>query len=160
MPVGAFGGSETLMSNISPLGPIYHAGTLSGNPLAMAAGVALLTKLKEPGFHNALAQRVDTLCHGLNERADAAGVDMISQSAGGMFGLFFTRQSRVDNFGQATACDDQAFRRFFRAMLDEGVYLAPSAFEAGFMSSAHRPEDIQVTLDASEKAFAKMSKQA
>ncbi|WP_372612307.1 glutamate-1-semialdehyde 2,1-aminomutase [Halomonas sp.] len=160
MPVGAFGGSETLMSNISPLGPIYHAGTLSGNPLAMAAGVALLTKLKEPGFHNALAQRVDTLCHGLKERADAAGVDMITQSAGGMFGLFFTRQSRVDNFGQATACDARAFRRFFCAMLDEGVYLAPSAFEAGFMSSAHRPEDIQLTLDASEKAFAKMSMQA
>jgi glutamate-1-semialdehyde 2,1-aminomutase len=158
MPVGAFGGSETIMSNISPLGPIYHAGTLSGNPLAMAAGVALLTKLRAPGFHNALAQRVDTLCHGLQERADAAGIDMITQRAGGMFGLFFTRQSRVDNFAQATACDADAFRGFFTAMLDEGVYLAPSAFEAGFMSSAHTPEDIQLTLDGAEKAFASLNR--
>ncbi|MFC2991763.1 glutamate-1-semialdehyde 2,1-aminomutase [Halomonas tibetensis] len=156
MPVGAFGGSETIMSNISPLGPVYQAGTLSGNPLAMAAGIALLTKLREPGFHDALTQRVETLCHGLEERAVAAGVEMISQHAGGMFGLFFTGQTRVDNFAQATACDAEAFRRFFSAMLDEGVYLAPSAYEAGFMSSAHTPEDIQHTLDAAEKAFVTM----
>lgn len=158
MPVGAFGGSETIMSNISPLGPVYQAGTLSGNPLAMAAGIALLSKLRQPGFHDALAQRVETLCHGLQERADAAGVEMITQSAGGMFGLFFTGQSRVDNFAQTMACDANAFRRFFSAMLDEGVYLAPSAFEAGFMSSAHAPEDIQLTLDAAEKAFATMQR--
>jgi glutamate-1-semialdehyde 2,1-aminomutase len=157
MPVGAFGGSETIMSNISPLGPIYQAGTLSGNPLAMAAGITLLSKLRVPGFHDALAQRVETLCHGLQARADAAGIDMITQRAGGMFGLFFTRQHRVDNFGQATACDADAFRRFFVAMLDRGVYLAPSAFEAGFMSSAHTPEDIQLTLDAAEKAFRTMA---
>ena len=153
MPVGAFGGKREVMEQISPLGPVYQAGTLSGNPLAMAAGIALLTKLREPGFHDALAQRVETLCHGLQERADAAGVDMITQRVGGMFGLFFTGQSRVDNFAQATACDADAFRRFFSAMLDEGVYLAPSAYEAGFMSSAHSPEDIQVTLDAAVKAF-------
>ncbi|MBZ0331442.1 glutamate-1-semialdehyde 2,1-aminomutase [Halomonas sp. ANAO-440] len=153
MPVGAFGGKREVMEQISPLGPVYQAGTLSGNPLAMAAGIALLTKLRAPGFHDALAQRVETLCHGLQERADAAGVDMITQRAGGMFGLFFTGQSRVDNFAQATACDADAFRRFFSAMLDEGVYLAPSAYEAGFMSSAHSPEDIQVTLDAAVKAF-------
>ncbi|MGL6252889.1 MAG: aminotransferase class III-fold pyridoxal phosphate-dependent enzyme, partial [Billgrantia desiderata] len=138
------------------LGPVYQAGTLSGNPLAMAAGIALLTKLREPGFHDALAQRVETLCHGLQERADAAGVDMITQRVGGMFGLFFTGQTRVDNFAQAAACDAEAFRRFFAAMLEEGVYLAPSAYEAGFMSSAHTPEDIQFTLDAAEKAFAKV----
>ncbi|WP_300271589.1 glutamate-1-semialdehyde 2,1-aminomutase [Halomonas sp.] len=160
MPVGAFGGSEAIMSNISPLGPIYQAGTLSGNPLAMAAGIALLTKLREPGFHDALAQRVETLCHGLQERADAAGVEMITQRVGGMFGLFFTGQSRVDNFAQATACDADAFRRFFSAILDEGVYLAPSAYEAGFMSSAHTPEDIQFTLDAAEKAFDAMQREA
>ncbi|RCV90606.1 glutamate-1-semialdehyde-2,1-aminomutase [Billgrantia montanilacus] len=153
MPVGAFGGKREVMEQISPLGPVYQAGTLSGNPLAMAAGIALLTKLRAPGFHDALAQRVETLCHGLQERADAAGVDMITQRVGGMFGLFFTGQTRVDNFAQATACDADAFRRFFSAMLDEGVYLAPSAYEAGFMSSAHSPEDIQVTLDAAVKAF-------
>ncbi len=156
MPVGAFGGKRKIMEQISPLGPVYQAGTLSGNPLAMAAGIALLTKLREPGFHNALAQRVDTLCNGLQERADAAGIDMITQRVGGMFGLFFTGQSRVDNFAQATACDAEAFRRFFAAMLEEGVYLAPSAYEAGFMSSAHTPEDIQLTLDAAEKAFVAM----
>ena len=153
MPVGAFGGKREIMEQISPLGPVYQAGTLSGNPLAMAAGIALLTKVREPGFHDALAQRVDTLCHGLQERAEAAGVDMLTQRVGGMFGLFFTGQSRVDNFAQATACDSDAFRRFFTAMLEEGVYLAPSAYEAGFMSSAHTPEDIQLTLDAAEKAF-------
>ncbi|MYL23663.1 glutamate-1-semialdehyde 2,1-aminomutase [Halomonas alkaliantarctica] len=157
MPVGAFGGKREIMEQISPLGPIYHAGTLSGNPLAMAAGVTLLNKLQVPGFHDALAQRVDTLCHGLQERADAAGIPMITQSAGGMFGVFFTAQSRVDNFAQATACDPEMFRRFFNAMLDQGVYLAPSAFEAGFMSSAHTAEDIQLTLDAAEKAFALMA---
>ncbi len=156
MPVGAFGGKRAIMEQISPLGPVYQAGTLSGNPLAMAAGIALLTKLREPGFHDALAQRVETLCHGLQERADAAGVDMITQRVGGMFGLFFTGQTRVDNFAQATACDAEAFRRFFAAMLEEGVYLAPSAYEAGFMSSAHTPEDIQFTLDAAEKAFARV----
>ncbi|MBB3141747.1 glutamate-1-semialdehyde 2,1-aminomutase [Halomonas organivorans] len=156
MPVGAFGGRRGIMENISPLGPVYQAGTLAGNPLAMAAGIALLTKLQEPGFHDALAQRVETLCHGLQERADAAGIDMITQRAGGMFGIFFTGQSRVDNFAQATACDGDAFRRFFATMLEHGVYMAPSAFEAGFMSSAHAPEDIQLTLDAAEAAFAAM----
>lgn len=156
MPVGAFGGRHDIMQHISPLGPVYQAGTLSGNPLAMAAGTALLTKLTAPGFHDALAQRVQTLCEGLKERADAAGVEMITASAGGMFGLFFTAQSRIDNFAQATACNDTAFRQFFTGMLDQGVYLAPSAYEAGFMSSAHTPEDIQHTLDAAEKVFAGM----
>ncbi|MGQ7246235.1 glutamate-1-semialdehyde 2,1-aminomutase [Halomonas sp. V046] len=160
MPVGAFGGSQEIMSQLSPLGPVYQAGTLSGNPLAMSAGVALLGKLRQPGFHDALAQRVDTLCNGLEARARAAGIDMITQRAGGMFGVFFTGQSRVDNFAQATACDADAFRRFFSAMLERGVYLAPSAYEAGFMSSAHTPEDIQFTLDAAEQAFAQMKPQA
>jgi len=160
MPVGAFGGSQEIMSQLSPLGPVYQAGTLSGNPLAMTAGVTLLGKLRQPGFHDALAQRVDTLCNGLEARARAAGIDMITQRAGGMFGVFFTGQSRVDNFAQATACDADAFRRFFSAMLERGVYLAPSAYEAGFMSSAHTPEDIQFTLDAAEQAFAQMKPQA
>ncbi|MWJ29207.1 glutamate-1-semialdehyde 2,1-aminomutase [Halomonas sp. ZH2S] len=156
MPVGAFGGKRKIMEQISPLGPVYQAGTLSGNPLAMAAGITLLTKLQVPGFHASLTQRVETLCQGLQERADAAEIPMLTQHAGGMFGVFFTAQSRVDNFAQATACDPEAFRRFFGAMLDQGVYLAPSAFEAGFMSSAHTAEDIQLTLDAAEKAFSLM----
>ncbi|MGO2131666.1 MAG: glutamate-1-semialdehyde 2,1-aminomutase [Halomonas sp.] len=158
MPVGAFGGRRDIMEEISPLGPVYQAGTLAGNPLAMAAGVALLSKVREPGFHDALSQRVNTLCQGLEERAEAAGISLITQSAGGMFGLFFTGQSRVDNFAQATACDSEAFRKFFSGMLDQGVYLAPSAFEAGFMSSAHTPEHIQATLDAAETVFATMDK--
>ncbi|GKW50041.1 glutamate-1-semialdehyde 2,1-aminomutase [Halomonas sp. NCCP-2165] len=157
MPVGAFGGKREIMEQISPLGPVYQAGTLSGSPLAMAAGIALLTKVREPGFHDALAQRVETLCSGLEARAKAAGIEMITQRAGGMFGVFFTGQSRVDNFAQATACDAEAFRTFFSAMLDEGVYLAPSAYEAGFMSSAHTAEDIQATLDAAERAFARLA---
>ncbi|GEN23800.1 glutamate-1-semialdehyde 2,1-aminomutase [Halomonas cupida] len=157
MPVGAFGGRADIMQELSPLGPVYQAGTLSGNPLAMAAGVALLSRIREPGFHDALAQRVDTLCNGLESRARDAGIDMITQRAGGMFGVFFTAQRSVENFAQATACDDDAFRRFFSAMLEQGVYLAPSAYEAGFMSSAHTPEDIQVTLDAAEHAFAQMT---
>lgn len=157
MPVGAFGGRAEIMQELSPLGPVYQAGTLSGNPLAMAAGVALLSRIREPGFHDALAQRVDTLCNGLESRARDAGIDMITQRAGGMFGVFFTAQRSVENFAQATACDDDAFRRFFSAMLEQGVYLAPSAYEAGFMSSAHTPEDIQVTLDAAEHAFAQMT---
>ncbi|MDC8804652.1 glutamate-1-semialdehyde 2,1-aminomutase [Halomonas pacifica] len=157
MPVGAFGGKREIMEQISPLGPVYQAGTLSGSPLAMAAGIALLTKVREPGFHDALAQRVETLCSGLETRAKAAGIEMITQRAGGMFGVFFTGQSRVDNFAQATACDAAAFRTFFSAMLDEGVYLAPSAYEAGFMSSAHTAEDIQATLDAAERAFARLA---
>jgi glutamate-1-semialdehyde 2,1-aminomutase len=154
MPVGAFGGKRDIMEKISPLGPVYQAGTLSGNPLAMAAGITLLTKVREPGFHADLAERVETLCSGLVERARAAGVEMITQQAGGMFGVFFTGQSRVENFAQATACDASMFRRFFSGMLDHGVYLAPSAYEAGFMSSAHSDADIAATLDAAEQVFA------
>ncbi|SFH58127.1 glutamate-1-semialdehyde 2,1-aminomutase [Modicisalibacter xianhensis] len=158
MPVGAFGGKREIMEKISPLGPVYQAGTLSGNPLAMAAGITLLNKIRESGFHAALAERVETLCNGLTERARAAGVEMITQQAGGMFGVFFTGQSRVENFAQATACDAAMFRRFFSGMLDHGIYLAPSAYEAGFMSSAHTDADIAATLDAAEQVFADLAK--
>ncbi|MEA3252611.1 MAG: glutamate-1-semialdehyde 2,1-aminomutase [Pseudomonadota bacterium] len=157
MPVGAFGGKQAIMAQISPLGPVYQAGTLSGNPLAMAAGVTLLGKVREPGFHEALAARVATLCDGLEQRAADAGIELITQRAGGMFGVFFTGQSRVENFAQATACDAAQFCRFFVAMLDHGVYLAPSPFEAGFMSSAHGDEDIRQTLDAAAGVFAGMA---
>jgi len=158
MPVGAFGGKREIMEYISPLGPVYQAGTLAGNPLAMAAGIALLDKIRRPGFHADLARRVETLCDGLEARAAEAGVDLITQRAGGMFGVFFTGQRRVDDFAQAGACDVERFRRFFTAMLDHGVYLAPSPFEAGFMSSAHGDADIHATLDAAERVFAAMAR--
>ncbi|WP_106476795.1 glutamate-1-semialdehyde 2,1-aminomutase [Phytohalomonas tamaricis] len=154
MPVGAFGGKRHIMENISPLGPVYQAGTLSGNPLAMAAGITLLQKIRQPGFHDELSRRVNTLCDGLEARAQKAGVALITQRAGGMFGVFFTDADRVSNFAAATSCDLDAFRRFFRAMLDHGVYMAPSNYEAGFMSNAHSDEDIEATLDAAEAAFA------
>ncbi|KXS38239.1 glutamate-1-semialdehyde 2,1-aminomutase [Modicisalibacter tunisiensis] len=158
MPVGAFGGKREIMEYISPLGPVYQAGTLAGNPLAMAAGIALLDKIRQPGFHADLARRVEMLCDGLESRAAEAGVDLITQRAGGMFGVFFTGQRRVDDFAQAGACDVERFRRFFTAMLDHGVYLAPSPFEAGFMSSAHGDADIHATLDAAERVFAAMAR--
>ncbi|MBZ9539714.1 glutamate-1-semialdehyde 2,1-aminomutase [Modicisalibacter tunisiensis] len=158
MPVGAFGGKREIMEYISPLGPVYQAGTLAGNPLAMAAGIALLDKIRRPGFHADLARRVETLCDGLEARAAEAGIDLVTQRAGGMFGVFFTGQRRVDDFAQVGACDAERFRRFFTAMLDHGVYLAPSPFEAGFMSSAHGDEDIRATLDAAERVFAAMAR--
>ncbi|MCM5704692.1 glutamate-1-semialdehyde 2,1-aminomutase [Larsenimonas salina] len=157
MPVGAFGGKRKIMEYISPLGPVYQAGTLAGNPLAMAAGIALLKKVRAPGFHDALTQRVDTLCDGLEARAKAHGINMITQRAGGMFGLFFTDAEQVQNFTEATGCNTEAFRQFFLGMLEEGVYLAPSNYEAGFMSSAHSEDDLQATLDAAERVFATLT---
>ncbi|MGJ8513943.1 glutamate-1-semialdehyde 2,1-aminomutase [Carnimonas bestiolae] len=157
MPVGAFGGKRHIMENISPLGPVYQAGTLAGNPLAMAAGVALLSKVREPGFHDALARRVSQLCEGLEARAKAAGIPLLTHQAGGMFGIFFTDQAQVTNFSEATACNIEAFRRFFSHMLDQGVYLAPSNYESAFMSSVHGDDEIQATLDAAEKAFATLA---
>ncbi|OHV08895.1 glutamate-1-semialdehyde 2,1-aminomutase [Kushneria phosphatilytica] len=157
MPVGAFGGRREIMSYISPLGPVYQAGTLAGNPLAMAAGIALLEKIREPGFHQRLGERVDQLCDGLEAHARAAGIDLITQRAGGMFGLFFTAQSQVDSFADATGCDADAFRRFFTAMLTHGIYMAPSPFEAGFMSSAHERTHIDETLEAARIVLAGMA---
>ncbi|MGJ8516304.1 glutamate-1-semialdehyde 2,1-aminomutase [Carnimonas bestiolae] len=157
MPVGAFGGKRHIMENISPLGPVYQAGTLAGNPLAMAAGVALLSKVRAPGFHDALARRVSQLCEGLEARAKAAGIPLLTHQAGGMFGIFFTDQAQVTNFSEATACNIEAFRRFFSHMLDQGVYLAPSNYESAFMSSVHGDDEIQATLDAAEKAFATLA---
>lgn len=156
MPVGAFGGAREIMMSLSPVGPVYQAGTLSGNPLAMAAGVTLLGKVRAPGFHQALTKRVARLCDGLNARAKAAGIPLLTQQAGGMFGLFFTDQPQVTRFEEATACDTEAFRRFFTGMLARGVYLAPSNYEAGFMSNAHTSADIDNTLDAAEAVFAEM----
>ena len=152
MPVGAYGGRRDLMQQIAPAGPIYQAGTLSGNPVAMAAGLAMLELIQAPGFHDGLAAATATLCEGMEAAARDAGVPLTTTRVGAMFGLFFTDQ-QVDTYAQAVACDTAAFNRFFHAMLERGVYLAPSAFEAGFMSSAHTPEVIEATLVAAREAF-------
>ncbi|WP_211828087.1 glutamate-1-semialdehyde 2,1-aminomutase [Kistimonas asteriae] len=157
MPVGAFGGRRDIMEHIAPLGPVYQAGTLSGNPVAMSAGLTVLDLITEPGFHEQLSQHVTRLLSGLQERADAAGIPFTTSQAGAMFGLFFTDQERVERFDQVMRCDSERFGRFFHAMLEEGVYLAPSAFEAGFISSAHSDADIDETLAAAEKAFARIA---
>ncbi|HMN33786.1 MAG TPA: aminotransferase class III-fold pyridoxal phosphate-dependent enzyme, partial [Chiayiivirga sp.] len=153
MPVGAYGGRRDLMEQIAPAGPIYQAGTLSGNPVAMAAGLAMLTLIRETGFHDELARRTRLLCDGLQAWADGAGVPFTTTRVGAMFGLFFTPEKNVETYAQATACDVPMFNRFFTAMLERGVFLAPSAFEAGFMSSAHDEEVIGATLEAARGAF-------
>ncbi|WP_336367322.1 glutamate-1-semialdehyde 2,1-aminomutase [Marinobacter sp. C2H3] len=154
LPVGAFGGKRSIMEHIAPLGPVYQAGTLSGNPLAMTAGLTTLNLISEPGFHDRLAAKTQTLIGGLKAAADDAGIPLAVQGAGAMFGLFFTSEPSVTRFDQVMACDVERFKRFFQGMLKEGVYLAPSAFEAGFTSDALTEEDIQYTIDAARKVFA------
>ncbi len=154
LPVGAFGGRRDIMSRIAPEGPVYQAGTLAGNPLAVAAGLATLKAIQAPGFHESLRARGATLLHELQSRADAASVPFTTNQAGAMFGLFFGAQQTVEKFEQVMACDVDLFRAFFHAMLDRGVYLAPSAFEAGFFSAAHGEREIELTLAAAEAAFA------
>jgi glutamate-1-semialdehyde 2,1-aminomutase len=152
MPVGAYGGRADLMRQVAPSGPVYQAGTLSGNPVAMAAGLATLELIQAPGFYQKLEARTHQLCDGFEAAAREAGVPLTSNRSCAMFGLFFTDQ-KVESFAQATACDVAAFRRFFHAMLRRGVYLAPSAYEAGFLSSAHGDEEIALTLEAARAAF-------
>ena len=152
MPVGAYGGRADLMRQIAPSGPIYQAGTLSGNPVAMAAGLATLELIQAPGFHERLEQRTHELCDGLEAAAREAGVAVTTTRSCAMFGLFFTDR-QVETFADATACDIAAFRRFFHGMLQRGVYLAPSAYEAGFLSSAHGDAEIAHTLEAAREAF-------
>lgn len=154
MPVGAFGGRRDIMERIAPLGPVYQAGTLSGNPVAMAAGLATLEAISAPGFHASLARRTDQLMQGLNAAARAAGIPLVTNHVCGMFGLFFTAQPAVRSFAEVMACDVERFKRFFHGMLDAGVYLAPSAFEAGFVSAAHGDAEIEATLQAARKVFA------
>lgn len=153
MPVGAFGGKRAIMEKIAPLGPVYQAGTLSGNPIAMRAGLKTLELVSAPGFYDALSQKTATLCHGLEAAAKAQGIALTTTQVGGMFGLFFTDKT-VTSYAEAMACDVDAFKRFFHAMLAEGVYLAPSAFEAGFVSAAHSENDLAATMDAARRAFA------
>ena len=156
MPVGAFGGKREIMQQIAPLGPIYQAGTLSGNPVAMAAGLATLELISSPGFLDPVAARTEQLTHGLVDRAKQAGVPMTSNQVGTMWGLFFTEQQRITNYQQVMDCDTQRFAKFFHGMLEEGIYLAPASYEAGFMSAAHTEEDIQFTLSAAERVFARL----
>lgn len=154
MPVGAFGGKAEYMQLIAPEGPVYQAGTLSGNPVAMAAGLANLELIQQPGFYETLSERTQALVEGIQQAADEANLPMASVAVGGMFGLFFTDLERVDHFEQAAACDIERFKRFFHGMLDAGVYLAPSAFEAGFVSSAHDEREIQQTIEAAQVVLA------
>ncbi|MBB5359243.1 glutamate-1-semialdehyde 2,1-aminomutase [Rhodanobacter sp. ANJX3] len=152
MPVGAYGGRRDLMERIAPAGPIYQAGTLSGNPVAMAAGLAVLEQIQAPGFHDALSAKTKLLTDGLQRVADEEGIPFSTNGVGGMFGLFFTAE-KVTSYAQATAADSGLFNRFFHGMLKRGVYLAPSAFEAGFISSAHGEQDIADTLDAARASM-------
>ncbi len=153
LPVGAFGGRADVMAHIAPLGPVYQAGTLSGNPVAMAAGLATLHLVQEQGFYERLGNTAERLTSGMVERAGAVGIDLSANQVGGMFGLFFSDQNPVSNFSQVMACDQERFVRFFHGMLREGVYLAPSAFETGFVSSAHDEQAIDATLEAAERVF-------
>ncbi len=153
MPVGAFGGRRDIMQQLAPLGPVYQAGTLSGNPVAMVAGLTTLSLISEPGFHQRLGATTDLLMQRLAAAAASADIPFATNHVCGMFGFFFTAEPRVDTFAKVMACDVDRFKRFFHAMLDEGIYLAPSAFEAGFLSAAHSAEDIDATVAAATKVF-------
>jgi glutamate-1-semialdehyde 2,1-aminomutase len=157
MPVGAFGGRRDIMERLSPLGPVYQAGTLSGNPVAMTAGLVTLNLLSAPGFHQRLQAATDGLMRRLRESALRAGVALSVNHVCGMFGFFFTDESPVERYGQVMACDVERFKRFFHGMLAEGVYLAPSAFEAGFLSAAHTQADIDATIAAASRVFATLT---
>lgn len=155
MPVGAFGGKREIMEQIAPLGPIYQAGTLSGNPVAMAAGLATLEIVSRPGFYEELTRKTEHLVGGILEEARKARVPMTANSVGGMFGLFFTEEESVSSYTQVVEfCDVDRFKLFFHGMLNEGIYLAPSAFEAGFVSGAHSDEDIDATIAAAGRVLA------
>jgi glutamate-1-semialdehyde 2,1-aminomutase len=156
LPVGAFAGRHDIMAQIAPSGPVYQAGTLSGNPIAMTAGFTTLEILRAPGFHADLNRQTEKLVVGLTDLGKETGVPLTTNHVPGMFGLFFTEAAEVSNFAQVTACDLERFKRFFHAMLREGVYLAPSAYEAGFVSSAHSNDVIDATLTAARKVLSEL----
>ena len=160
MPVGALGGKKEIMSQLAPTGPVYQAGTLSGNPLAMAAGLTTLRRLRQPGFYEALTEKTRKLAQGLEQAAHEAGIALTTNQVGAMFGFFFTEEKPVTRFEQVTRCDMERFKRFYHLMLDEGVYLAPSAFEAGFVSAAHTDADIDATLAAARRSFETLADEA
>ncbi|WP_339677191.1 glutamate-1-semialdehyde 2,1-aminomutase [uncultured Zhongshania sp.] len=153
MPVAAFGGKRNIMEHIAPSGPVYQAGTLSGNPIAMAAGLCMLKHIEQDGFYEPVFQKTDNLITGLKARADAAGIAMTSNHVGTMFGVFFTETEHITNYQQVMACDTERFNRFFHGMLEGGVYLAPASYEAGFLSAAHSDADIEETLNIAEHVF-------
>ncbi|MFN3397388.1 MAG: glutamate-1-semialdehyde 2,1-aminomutase, partial [Sulfurimicrobium sp.] len=155
MPVGAFGGRRDIMEKLAPLGPVYQAGTLSGNPVAVAAGLATLKLLQAPEFYEKLSGMTRKLTDGLTALAKEMGIPFCAQSVGGMFGLYFSATVPA-SYAEVMQCDKEKFNRFFHAMLDEGVYLAPSAFEAGFVSAAHGDAEIAATLEAARRAFEKL----
>ncbi len=154
MPVGAFGGRNDIMAHLAPEGAVYQAGTLSGNPLAMTAGLTTLELVSQPGFYENLSERTSKLLNGLKQRADKANIAFTTNQVGGMFGLFFSEEKNISRFEQVMQCDQERFKQFFHEMLKQSVYLAPSAFEAGFVSAAHTEQDISATLDAASVAFA------
>ncbi|BBB31528.1 glutamate-1-semialdehyde 2,1-aminomutase [Neptunomonas japonica] len=161
LPVGAFGGKREIMEQIAPLGPVYQAGTLSGNPLSMNAGLAMLNALTAtPGIHDQLEAKTDYLTQGLEAMAISKGIPFTTTAVGGMFGIFFTDQKNISSFAQTTACDTERFGQFFQGMLKEGVYLAPSAYETGFMSAAISEEDLDRTIAAAGRVFDTFAKKA
>lgn len=157
MPVGAFGGKKKVMQHIAPTGPVYQAGTLSGNPVAMAAGLAMLDLLLEPGLYDRLSTKTARVAEGLKAAAAKHGIPLAITYVGGMFGFFFTEEPEITRYEQVTRCDMERFKRFYHLMLEEGVYLAPSAYEAGFLSLAHGDKEIEHTLAAAERSFAKLA---
>ena len=157
LPVAAFGGRRDIMNQIAPLGPVYQAGTLSGNPLSMASGLAMLSTLEaDKSFYKNLGRRVEYLVKGIVSAAHVRNIPMTSNSIGGMFGLFFSSEEKVTNFSQASSCDIELFKKFYKAMISHGVYLAPSAYEAGFLSAAHTDDDLDKTISAASAVFSKL----
>lgn len=156
MPVGAFGGKREIMEQIAPLGPIYQAGTLSGNPVAMAAGLAQLTAIQADNFYQPLFDKTTTLVNGLEKAANDAGIPFTTNHVGSMFGGFFTEEKTVTNYQQVMNCNNDRFNQFFHGLLAAGVYLAPASYEAGFMSAAHTDSDIQYTVEAAKKVFSQL----
>ncbi|WP_019867203.1 glutamate-1-semialdehyde 2,1-aminomutase [Methylovulum miyakonense] len=153
MPVGAFGGKREIMERLAPLGPVYQAGTLSGNPVAMAAGLKTLELISQPGFYETLTAKTERLTAGLETAAQHAGIPFTTNSVGGMFGLFFSAADQIATFAEVMQCNQERFKHFFHAMLEQGVYLAPSAFEAGFVSMAHSDADLDATISKAAEVF-------
>ena len=157
MPVGAFGGKENIMNHIAPDGPIYQAGTLSGNPVAMCAGLTTLNLISSKNFFNSLEHKTKILVDGITQSAKKIGVPLAMNYVGGMFGLFFTNEKMIDSFEKVINCNKEHYNIFFHGMLEEGIYLAPSSYEAGFVSSSHSDDDIKLTIDTAEKIFKKIN---
>lgn len=160
MPVGAFGGRKDIMSQLAPSGPVYQAGTLSGNPIAMAAGMAALNAIQQPGFYDALTAKTEALTQGMQAAANKHGIPLTTNYAGSMFGIFFTDLDKVTNYQQAINCNTVQFNQFFHSMLEHGVYLAPASYEAGFMSIAHSDDVIAQTIAAADTVFAQLAAEA